>query len=227
MEVIAIFHQNVDIKTGHSIHSSGQLEYFKNHVFADQSIKVDSLQCIITPPNSHAIPLDIKNGLPAHMKIRPYTDSKEWDLLPHVIMTGDTLLGNPKCSDAEISVLGSGWENFVYDHLHHLTDSALDSYSPHYKHQAINPSDIMVAMAIKANTCISTTVAPVSAGALFSSTMLVDEQRRTSDDKGNVLSIVMIARMMIKFFYSFQRTAGNHKMEREGNNPLSMALALP
>jgi hypothetical protein len=144
-EVIAIFHQYADIKTGRSIQSSGQLEHFKNRVF-DQSIKVDGLQCIITP-YSRVIPLDVKNGLP-YMKIRPYTD-EEWDSLSHITMTGDNPW-NPKCLDAEISS-GSEWENFVYGRINHVTDSAVDSYG-RYKYSAIDPSDIMVAMAIHSNT---------------------------------------------------------------------------
>ncbi len=144
-EVIAIFHQYADIKGGWSIHLSEQLEHFKNRIF-DQSIKVDGLQCIITP-YSHVIPLDIKNGLP-YMKIHPYTD-EEWDSLPHITMTGDNPW-NPKCLDAEITS-GSGWENFEYDRLKHVTDSAVDSYG-RYKYRAIDPSDIMVAIAIHSNT---------------------------------------------------------------------------
>jgi hypothetical protein len=82
------------------------------------------------------------------MKIHPYTD-EEWDSLPHITMTGDNPW-NPKCLDAEITS-GSGWENFEYDRLKHVTDSAVDSYG-RYKYRAIDPSDIMVAIAIHSNT---------------------------------------------------------------------------
>jgi hypothetical protein len=80
------------------------------------------------------------------MKIRPYTD-EEWDSLPQITMTGDNPW-NPKCLDAKITS-GSGWENLVYDRLNHVTDSTVDSYG---RYCAIDPSDIMIAMAIHSNT---------------------------------------------------------------------------
>ena len=59
---------------GTSIHSSAQIEHFKNNV-DDRSIKVCGKQ-MITTLEGYAIPLNMKNALP-RMKIRPYTD-EEW-----------------------------------------------------------------------------------------------------------------------------------------------------
>ena len=85
-EAIAIMHQYAYTGKGKTIHSSGQMEWFKNNV-NDKSIKVDGgLQRILTLEGYH-IPLNFIEGLP-YCKIRPFTD-REWDTLPHVILTGD------------------------------------------------------------------------------------------------------------------------------------------
>jgi hypothetical protein len=83
--VIGIFHQYADIKTGKSIHSSGQLEHYKLDV-SDKSIRVGGLQRITTLDN-YAFPLDVVDGL-VYLQVRPFTDD-EWNKLPHVIMTSD------------------------------------------------------------------------------------------------------------------------------------------
>jgi hypothetical protein len=70
---------------GKTIHSSGQLEWVKQEV-DDKFIKVGGKHRIKTL-DGYVIPLDIKSGLP-YIKMQPYTD-KEWDSLPHVILTGD------------------------------------------------------------------------------------------------------------------------------------------
>jgi len=84
-EVIAIFHQYAYTGKGASIHSSPQLEWYRNKV-SDRSIKVGGLQRIETA-DGYVIPIDFKNALP-RLTLRPYTD-KEWDMLPHVIMTSE------------------------------------------------------------------------------------------------------------------------------------------
>ena len=86
-EVIGIFHLYAYTRNGKSIHSSLQLEAFKNDVY-DKSIKVNSGMQRILTADSYVIPLSIKTGL-TYLIIQPYTD-KEWDTLPHVIMTADT-----------------------------------------------------------------------------------------------------------------------------------------
>lgn len=85
-EVIAIFHQYAYTGKGRSIHSSGQMEAFKQLVF-DKSIKVGGKQRIETV-DGYIIPINFRNGLP-FINMRPYKD-KEWDSLPHVTITGDT-----------------------------------------------------------------------------------------------------------------------------------------
>jgi hypothetical protein len=84
-EVIIILHQYAYTGKGKTIHSSGQLEWYKQEL-DDKSIKLGGKQRIKTL-DGYVIPLDIKSGLP-YVKMRPYTD-KEWDSLPHVILTGD------------------------------------------------------------------------------------------------------------------------------------------
>jgi hypothetical protein len=78
-------HQYAYTGKGKTIHSSGQLEWYKQEV-DDKSIKVGGKQCIKTL-DGYVIPLVIKSGLP-YVKMRPYTN-KEWDSLLHVVLTGD------------------------------------------------------------------------------------------------------------------------------------------
>ena len=70
---------------GTSIHSSSQVEFYKNHV-DDRSIKVGGRQ-LIHINDGYVIPLNMKSALP-HMFLRPYSN-KEWDNLPHVILTSE------------------------------------------------------------------------------------------------------------------------------------------
>ena len=84
--VIGIMHQYALLGKGYTIHSPGQLEWFKNDV-NDRSIKTGGLQCIKTL-DGYIIPLSILEGLP-RLDIRPYTDD-EWDTLPHVFLTGES-----------------------------------------------------------------------------------------------------------------------------------------
>jgi hypothetical protein len=84
--VIAILHQYVYTGKGKTIHSCGQLEWYKNDV-DDKSIKVPGGLQRIQTNDGYAIPINVKEGLP-YVQIRPYTD-KEWDTLPHVILTSD------------------------------------------------------------------------------------------------------------------------------------------
>ena len=83
--VIAIMHQYALLGEGKTIHSCGQLEWYKNDV-NNKSLKVGGLQRITTN-DGYVHPLDIKNGLP-YCSIRPYTDD-EWESLPHVVWTSD------------------------------------------------------------------------------------------------------------------------------------------
>jgi len=88
-------HQYALAGKGKTIHSTGQLEWYKHDV-NHKSIKVGGLQCSKTF-YAYVIPLDFKSGLP-YMTIRPYTDD-EWENLPHLILTSDEN-GNPQSSTA-------------------------------------------------------------------------------------------------------------------------------
>src|SRR5687767_8429187 len=85
-EVISIFHQYAYTGKSKSIHSSLQFEWFK-HDLNDKSIKVSGGLQRIQTVDVYIIPLNIKSDL-AYLTMQPYTD-KEWDTLPHVIMTAD------------------------------------------------------------------------------------------------------------------------------------------
>ncbi len=80
---IAIPHQYAYTGQGKTIHSLGQLEWYKNNV-NDKSINVaGGLQCILTN-DGYVIPISIRDGLPYVV-----LSNEEWDSLPHVILTGD------------------------------------------------------------------------------------------------------------------------------------------
>ena len=97
--VVAIFKQYAYHGLNRTIHSSGQIEHFKNKVH-DRSITVGGRQCIVTL-EGYVIPIDIINGLP-YIKMTPPTD-EQMETLPHVILTS-----------------GAKWDPRVLDHL--LTD---------------------------------------------------------------------------------------------------------
>jgi hypothetical protein len=85
-EVIGIFHQYAHINKGASIHSSIQLEAYKQDVNDRSRHTPGGLQRILTV-DGYEVPLLIRNGLP-YLNIRPYSDH-EFDTLRHVIMTSD------------------------------------------------------------------------------------------------------------------------------------------
>ena len=85
-DVIGIFHQYAHINKGTSIHSSVQLEAYKQDV-NDRSLRTPGGKQRILTVDGYVIPLTVRNGLP-YLNIRPYTDL-EFDTLPHVIMTSD------------------------------------------------------------------------------------------------------------------------------------------
>jgi hypothetical protein len=72
-EVIAILHQYAYTGKGKTIHSSGQLEAFKQDVY-DKSVKVGGKQQIETP-DGYVIPLNFRNGLP-YLSMRPYNNAE-------------------------------------------------------------------------------------------------------------------------------------------------------
>jgi hypothetical protein len=95
--------------------------------------------------DGYIMPLDIKSGLP-YVKMRPYTD-QEWEMLPHVILTGDgdwnpsvldhDLIDDEQwfyaVSDVPDALDGSPFDaKGNYRNLHvfdlFITDSSLDSH---------------------------------------------------------------------------------------------------
>jgi len=110
-EVIAIFHQYAIFGKGNTIHSPAQMEWYKMDV-NDKSVHVGGLQQIKTP-DGYIIPLHISHGIP-RLDLRPFTD-KEWDELPHVIMTMD-----------------KEWDPSVLDHLLNSEENWFDITS-HYE----------------------------------------------------------------------------------------------
>jgi hypothetical protein len=83
--VILIMNQYAIFQEFRTIHSSVQLEHFRNTV-DDRSIKAGGNQRITTN-DGYVFPLDIIGGLP-YLKMRAYTDA-EFDSLPHVVLTSD------------------------------------------------------------------------------------------------------------------------------------------
>ena len=84
-DIIVILHQYAYVGKGTSIHSSPQIESYKN-IVDDRAIKAGGKQLIKTVDN-YVIPLNVKNALP-RMQLRPYSD-KEWNDLPHVVLTSE------------------------------------------------------------------------------------------------------------------------------------------
>ena len=112
--VIAIMHQYAYLGEGKTIHSSGQLEWFKNDV-NDKSLKVAGGLQRIKTQDGYGHPVDIKNGLP-YIPMRPYTDD-EWEDLPHVEWTSD-VNWDPSVLDQTITD-NDTWFDAVSD-LEHL-----------------------------------------------------------------------------------------------------------
>ena len=78
--VIIIIHQYTLLQKGHMIHSTVQLEAYKNKV-NNCSIKIGGLQCI-TMSERYMPTIDIMNSLP-YVNMRKFTDDR-FDSLPHV-----------------------------------------------------------------------------------------------------------------------------------------------
>ena len=83
-KVIGIFIEYAHLGKGSSIHSSGQLEWFKTHV-DEKSIKVGGTQ-LITTLEGYSVPLLIKDGLAYATSLGRPTD-QDMDTYPHVFFT--------------------------------------------------------------------------------------------------------------------------------------------
>ena len=83
-KVIGIFNEYAYLGKGSSIHSSGQLEWFKTNV-DEKSIKVGGIQ-LITTLDGYSVPLLIKDGLAYATSLGRPTD-QDMDTYPHVFFT--------------------------------------------------------------------------------------------------------------------------------------------
>ena len=83
-KVIGIFNEYAYLGKGSSIHSSGQLEWFKTLV-DEKSIKVGGTQ-LITTLDGYSVPLLIRDGLAYATSLRKPTD-QDMDTYPHVFFT--------------------------------------------------------------------------------------------------------------------------------------------
>ena len=105
-EVMLIMHQYAYHPKCATIHSSAQIEHYKN-VVDDRSIKVGGGQHITTL-DGYKIPISIRSDLP-HMPLRPWTDA-EWETSPHVILTSDADW-DPASLDCEGEITNDIWFN--------------------------------------------------------------------------------------------------------------------
>ena len=80
-KVIGIFNEYAYLGKGSSIHSSGQLEWFKTNV-DEKSVKVGGTQ-LITTLDGYSVPLLIKDGLAYACSLGRPTD-QDMDTYPHV-----------------------------------------------------------------------------------------------------------------------------------------------
>ena len=83
-KVIGIFNEYAYLGKGSSIHSSGQLEWFKTNV-DEKSVKVGGTQ-LITTLDGYSVPLLIKDGLTYATSLGRPTD-QDMDTYPHVFFT--------------------------------------------------------------------------------------------------------------------------------------------
>ena len=84
-QIIVLMNQYAYLGQGKTIHSSGQIEHYKNKV-DDRSKAVGGKQRIVTL-EGYVIPLKMQNGL-TYMDMRAPTKT-EIDSLPHVVLTSD------------------------------------------------------------------------------------------------------------------------------------------
>ena len=83
-KIIGLFNEYAYLGKGSSIHSSGQLEWFKTNV-DEKSVKVGGTQ-LITTLDGYSVPLLIKDGLAYATSLGRPTD-QDMDTYPHVFFT--------------------------------------------------------------------------------------------------------------------------------------------
>ena len=136
-DAIIIMHQYAYTGKGRTIHSSAQLEHFKQ-VVDDRAIAVGGKQQITTL-DGYVIPINIKGGL-SYISMHPYTDS-EWDSLPHITLTSDTLW-DPSILDMDLDD-DETWYDAVSDLPIEHVDDLFDCHGDYHTIQLTqftNPS---------------------------------------------------------------------------------------
>ena len=121
-DIILILNQYAYVGKGTSIHSSPQIEAYKNKC-DDRAIKVGGKQVIETI-DGYSIPLNIKNALP-RMKLRPYTD-KEWETLPHVFLKSEEDWDSSKL-DLEVDS-DDNWYDAIADDNDYTINQKFDEF---------------------------------------------------------------------------------------------------
>ena len=135
---IAILHQYAYSGQGKTIHSSGQLEWYKNDV-NDKSIKVaGGMQHILTN-DGYVIPISIRDGLP-YVALHPFTD-EEWDSLPHVILTGDADW-DPSVLDLDLDE-NETWFDTISDLPPDKSPAAFDEFGDYNKRVVVQSHDVL------------------------------------------------------------------------------------
>ena len=130
--IIAIMNQYVYHPHQKSIHSSGQLEWFKQDV-NDHSTKIPNGLQRIKTNDDYILPLQMRQGLP-YLPLRPYTDD-EWDTLPHIVLTSDDEW-DPSVLDHVYDVSSTEWSNTLASHEANPQLNLFDEYG-NYIHRTV------------------------------------------------------------------------------------------
>ena len=139
-DAIAIMRQYAYHGSHRTIHSSAQIEAFRNHV-DDRSIKVGGRQCITTHDN-FVIPLNIINGL-AYMDMYPCTrEQYESTELPHIILTPDLVDITSKVD--YMLTAEPDWYNLVADLAKHPYNSCFDECGRYLKREKTSPPAVPI-----------------------------------------------------------------------------------
>ena len=120
--VVVILHQYAYTGKGRTIHSSTQLEMYKNQV-DNHSKVVGGKQCI-QMINGYIIPLDIQDGLP-YMPLCTPTNTK-LDTLPSIILTSD--VNWDPCIVDNLQSNNPDWASKIKDPSIPVLDSPFDEY---------------------------------------------------------------------------------------------------
>ncbi|KAG7350835.1 hypothetical protein IV203_010195 [Nitzschia inconspicua] len=136
--VILILHQYALVGRGHTIHSPGQLEWFK-HSVCDKSVHVGGLQRIKTA-DGYTIPIAMVHGLP-RIRMRPPTD-KEFDTLPHIVLTSDNTW-DPSVLDFDHEEEDEQWFDAIEHQEAHPYSELFDEYGNYRRRVIVQLSDTL------------------------------------------------------------------------------------